>query len=249
MKNKFMRIAAVMLMLCLVTTCAISGTFAKYTTEKSGSDTARVAYWGWNATDVAKAEINIDDLFDQYYDNATGTVISVDANGDGETDDVIAPGTTSSADFKFQYTNYQTDKITAPEVDYTFVVDTTGSTTDAANAILTNPNIKWKLSVAGDTGVAYTVPSGNKALNEWGTYAELIANIQALDGNVTGDEYKAGTLPAAFDGEEVWTISWQWLFDDTTGGVNNDVNDTIMGNAGTLEEVTVAIKITATQKD
>ena len=253
MKNKFMRIAAVMLMLCLVTTCAISGTFAKYTTEKSGSDTARVAYWGFN---VANAELTIDDLFDQYYDSATGTVISVDANGDGIKDDVIAPGTTSSADFKFQYTNYKTDKITAPEVAYTFVVGVNGSTdTAATNAILTNPNIKWKLSVTGNTD--YAAPTGNIALGEWGTYAQLIANIEALDGNVTDNEYAAGTLPTAFNETEVWTISWQWIFDTEDSNTSPDVDeeavqdkiDTDMGNAATLDEVKIAISITATQKD
>ena len=45
-KNKFMRLASVMLMLCLITTCAISGTFAKYTTSATATDTARVAKWG-----------------------------------------------------------------------------------------------------------------------------------------------------------------------------------------------------------
>ena len=45
-KNKFMRLASVMLMLCLITTCAISGTFAKYTTSGTATDTARVAKWG-----------------------------------------------------------------------------------------------------------------------------------------------------------------------------------------------------------
>ncbi len=241
MKNKFMRIAAVMLMLCLVTTCAISGTFAKYTTSVDGSDTARVAYWGWNK---AAAEIKLSELFTTSYDVTAAddakTVVSVND------DNVIAPGTGNSATFKFQYTPNAAETANAPEVDYTFVVETTGSTTDAANAILTNPNIQWKLSVAGDTGVAYTVPSGNKALNEWGTYAELIANIEALDGNKTDNKYESQTLPAAFDGEEVWTVSWQWIY---STDATQDEADTVMGNQATLAEVTVAIKITATQLD
>ena len=45
-KNKFLRLASVMLMLCLITTCAISGTFAKYTTSDEALDSARVAKWG-----------------------------------------------------------------------------------------------------------------------------------------------------------------------------------------------------------
>ena len=48
MKKKYssLRIASILLMLVLITSCVISGTFAKYTTSGSGSDSARVAKWG-----------------------------------------------------------------------------------------------------------------------------------------------------------------------------------------------------------
>ena len=45
-KGMFPRIAAVMLMLTLLSTCVISGTFAKYTTTGNTSASARVAKWG-----------------------------------------------------------------------------------------------------------------------------------------------------------------------------------------------------------
>ena len=45
-KNVMMRVASVLLVAVLLTTCAISGTFAKYTTQDSASDKARVAKWG-----------------------------------------------------------------------------------------------------------------------------------------------------------------------------------------------------------
>ena len=45
-KNKMMRIASVLLVAVLLSTCAISGTFAKYVTQVSGNDSARVARWG-----------------------------------------------------------------------------------------------------------------------------------------------------------------------------------------------------------
>lgn len=48
--NKMMRVASALLVAVLLTTCVISGTFAKYTTSASGSDTARVAKWGVNVT-------------------------------------------------------------------------------------------------------------------------------------------------------------------------------------------------------
>ena len=42
-KNKMMRIASALLVAVILTTCAISGTFAKYVTSTPGSDSARVA--------------------------------------------------------------------------------------------------------------------------------------------------------------------------------------------------------------
>ncbi|MDE6767712.1 MAG: hypothetical protein K2J35_05915, partial [Eubacterium sp.] len=49
-KNKMMRIASALLVLCLLTTCVISGTFAKYVTSNDGSDSARVAKFGVSVT-------------------------------------------------------------------------------------------------------------------------------------------------------------------------------------------------------
>ena len=48
-KNKMMRLASALLVAVLLSTCAISGTFAKYVTSSTGTDKARVAYWGWDA--------------------------------------------------------------------------------------------------------------------------------------------------------------------------------------------------------
>ncbi len=45
-KNKTMRFASMLLVLTLLSTSVISGTFAKYVTSDSATDTARVAKWG-----------------------------------------------------------------------------------------------------------------------------------------------------------------------------------------------------------
>ncbi len=45
-KNKMLRMASALLVLTLLTTCIIGGTFAKYTTSGTATDTARVAKWG-----------------------------------------------------------------------------------------------------------------------------------------------------------------------------------------------------------
>ena len=102
-KNNAMRLASVLLVLTLLTTCVISGTFAKYTTSTTGGDKARVAYWGFGQ--AAAATI---DLFDGQYANVTSS---------GEVDgfsNVFAPGTEKSTTFAFAYTDYKTNAITAP---------------------------------------------------------------------------------------------------------------------------------------
>ena len=45
-KNYVMRFAAVLLVLVLLSTCVVSGTFAKYVTKGEATDTATVAKWG-----------------------------------------------------------------------------------------------------------------------------------------------------------------------------------------------------------
>ena len=81
-KNKFLRLASVMLMLCLITTCAISGTFAKYTTNDTGSDSARVAKWG------VTVELSGASLFSDTY-NSNKVVGTSSAK-------VVAPGTSGT---------------------------------------------------------------------------------------------------------------------------------------------------------
>ena len=215
--NKMMRIASILLVAVLLSICVISGTFAKYTTSVSSDDSARVAYWGFQRTN----SINIEDLFDAAYDLGTGETVKFE---DG--DDVIAPGTTSSATFAFAYdeTNAQ-----APEVAYTFTVSVEGS--ECAQSIQDNANIQWKL----DNGA-------------WGTWEQLLDSIKLLSGEADGSvDYMPGQLPDAFTtADNVHTVSWQWLIGDSDAA--NDA-DTAMGNAGTLAEVELVITITATQID
>ena len=230
MKNKFMRIAAVMLMLCLVTTCAISGTFAKYTTATAGQDTARVAYWGWTGT-----TINIENLFTKTYSNDVAA-----KNDDG----LIAPGTGSSATFTITYTDNTGKSIDAPEVDYIFTVSAADSTCDTL--IKNNKNIQWRLNVTENS----TETEGT-----WGTWTALVDAINLLDGTAgaEGKNYDAGYLPEAFDNGQVYEIEWQWVFEGSetydVGGesLSQDEYDTYMANQANLDDVLVKITISATQ--
>lgn len=111
-KNKIMRLASGLLVAVLLTTCAISGTFAKYVTTGSGTDTARVAKWG----------VTIDGSGMEVFKNAYGTTVI------GSTK-VVAPGTNGTfAEFKIKGTPEVSVKIT-----YSAVVTLSGNWTDGTN--------------------------------------------------------------------------------------------------------------------
>ncbi len=84
--SKQPKLAALLLVLTLATTCFVSGTFAKYVSEGEGEDAARVAKWG------VKVEIAGDGFKTTYGKD------EVNANVDGPTvvssttEKVVAPG-------------------------------------------------------------------------------------------------------------------------------------------------------------
>lgn len=218
-KNKMMRAASGLLVATLLTTSAISGTFAKYTTSSTGTDSARVAKWGFNDT----SSITLTDLFKTAYDT---TVKSND------TTDVIAPGTAGSATFNFAYSG----ATAKPEVAYTFKVDTEGSS--CAEAIVDNKNIQWRLD-NGEWGTwdklitAIGDLDGNADRYEAGTLPtafEKDSNKHTVEWQWIFDDTNA-------TGATEESIKTQ------------DVADTAMGNKENLDNVTLKITITATQID
>ena len=78
-KNNTMRVAAGLAVAALLSTCLVSGTFAKYVTTANAHDEARVAKFGVKIEPQA-----YEGIFAKAYDN---TVVS------SNTDDVVAPGT------------------------------------------------------------------------------------------------------------------------------------------------------------
>ena len=87
-KNAMMKIAAILMVAVLLTTCAISSTFAKYVTADESSDAARVAAFG------VTVKTDFSTLFASKYDKAD-TDLSVNADGSlsYEINDLVAPGT------------------------------------------------------------------------------------------------------------------------------------------------------------
>lgn len=153
-KNVMMRVASALLVAVLMTTCAISGTFAKYTTEASGSDIARVAKWGFNTNSITV------DMFAGTYNNVQS----------GTSEDVVAPGTSKTANITFA------PAAGTPEVAYSFDANVTVETTN--NALVAK--LVWKLNgeKAGTNGTfAELVEAVNTACDKDYDPGQTPANI------------------------------------------------------------------------
>lgn len=130
--SMMVRLVAVLAVVMMFTMCFIGGTFAKYTSSASGSDSARVAKWSFevNDTEIATTQTFTFNLFDTIKDS-NGT--------DGETDmspvdgSIIAPGTQGS---------FQIKLVNLSEVNATYAIDYTVTNTNS---------IPVKFSVDGGT--------------------------------------------------------------------------------------------------
>lgn len=165
-KNRMMRLASILLVCVLLTTSVISGTFAKYTSTATASDTARVAKWGWGTTEVTL------DLFDSVYQGTDGETVMSKYN-----DNVIAPGTSKAAAI-----TWVADQSFTPEVDY--------NVTFAVNAIKLPANLeqqlKWTLQVNGGSVSTYDTFAALKAevatLSYKGEAAQAVPTIDVKIG-------------------------------------------------------------------
>ncbi len=91
-RNFLVRLAVLSVVLTFVTSYMVSGTFAKYTTSITGTDSARVATFTVKANGFSAANVAVFDLFNTIKDS-NGT--------SGETDvasGLVAPGTSGSVE-------------------------------------------------------------------------------------------------------------------------------------------------------
>ena len=238
-KNRMMRLASALLVAVLLTTCTISGTFAKYVTTASATDTARVAKWG------VTVEATGNDAFAPSYEADTAGVTAytvfceTDMDHDGFTDDVLAPGTSGHL-----------GKLTIkgkPEV----MVDVLVSTHLEIDG-------KWEVDGAEYCPLVFTVNGvtygtyDTNATNRYDTIYHLEIAVEnamtKLDDTIPANTDLAGTYD--FD------IYWEWPFEvgtpDAAGIYTNDIKDTKLGNfaaAGDLLTVKFYYDVSVTQRD
>lgn len=103
-RNRLFILGIVTVLVALLSLTLVSGTFAKYTSQATGSDSARVAKWSIKVgtTEIANAtpQTIIFDLFNTVKDTAGADEADVKV-GSGET--IVAPGT--SGNFELVLTN------------------------------------------------------------------------------------------------------------------------------------------------
>ena len=231
-KNRMMRLASGLLVAVLVTTSMISGTFAKYTTSATGSDTARVAKFG--------VVINANgETFEKSYNGveANWTSSATVANASAK---LVAPGTSGEM-AKMTLTG-------TPEVAVRVAYEVT--TFELSDWTLYNGTTEY-------CPLVFNVNSTEYKIN--GTTIKTVDELErAVKTAVAGytKEYAPGTDLSA-DGQKAHSlaISWSWAF-------NGDSEmDTVLGNKaaginedGTAEDYTApaikfTVKTTVTQID
>lgn len=234
-KNWTLRAAVLMLALVLITSCFVGGTFAKYVTSGSGTDSARVAKFGVTVTANG-------DVFAKEYDTNDQTVVGTIAKSVISTDKVVAPGTTSNGDF-VAATITGTPEV-AVRVSYKL---------DAASLQLEN----WKdaddefycplvFRVKNNNG--NTVISGMEFQTAEAMKAALVNAVAAYT-----KDYAPGT-DLSGKAAETLTISWEWPFETGADGDKpaNNVKDTFLGDeaaAGRAATVSLTLATTVTQID
>ena len=181
-KNTVMRVLSLILVLTLMSTCAISSTFAKYVTRAQGEDVARVAKWGVLVSIEGDTFATTYAAEDEAYLEAGGT-ISVDGNGDK----VVAPGTNSD------------------QVGSTLVASVTGTPEVAVRYTLEGKNIK-DVTMAPGEYTDYTILQHTENGYEYvkageieKVYAPIKWNLTITKGETTLDVATAlyDNLPAA----------------------------------------------------
>lgn len=124
-KNKMMRLASTLMVAVLMTTCTISGTYAKYVTAADAADSARVAKWGVvvSATGslygekYASADSKITAVEDT--NDAGKAIVSVYGKQWADNNKVVAPGTQSDEGFHFDINgNPEVDALVTVQMEH-----------------------------------------------------------------------------------------------------------------------------------
>ena len=245
-KNRMMRLASGLLVAVLMTTSVISGTFAKYVTTASASDTARVAKFGV----VVTAEGS---LFGETYlktnadtpgaDDADKATITVESSNENK---VVAPGTKNDEGITATITG-------TPEVDVDVSVVVKGLSLDGTTEY---DDVKEIFLAAGNGYPDMTTGNSTDTFNTTEYYPVKFTLTQIKNGTTTVlvQAGKLSAVEAALESlsttykananlaNEVGTLNltWEWDF-DASGAGTYDKQDTLLGDLAAETTLTPAL--------
>ena len=191
---KKMSIFALLLAAVLVTSYSVSGTYAKYTSSATGTDTARVAKWAFNVgtTDIATTNTFTFDLFNTTYTNVESS----------NSENVIAPGTEGS--FTIELTNNS-------EVKATYAIDyTVDKTTSIPVEFSVDGGNTWTADLADVAATAETTVNANGGAAtpitvQWRWVYEIADDDQTLEDEEA--ENDAVDTALGIDGDDTITVT------------------------------------------
>lgn len=224
-KNMFLRVASVLLVLTLLSTCAISGTFAKYVTTGATSDTARVAKWG------ITLDVTNETMFGKTYVAGADSVKATsetDITVKATEKNVFAPGTKGTfAGIKIAGT---------PEVS----AAVTYAPTVTIKGFEIVPNVNKPDEKEFYCPLVFTFGEDDDDTVSGLDYTSADDLKDAIEEKIAAAnaEYAAGTSVS-----NTLNIEWAWAFEAT--GSQSDAKDTLLADAEA--ELTIAIDVAITQ--
>lgn len=233
-KNKMMRIASVLLVAALISTCAISGTFAKYVTSGEATDTARVAAFGVVVTGSSSMFSTEYEADDEAFTESTLSVKSSTSKA------LVAPGTEGEmASFTLSGKPEVAVRVTYAITDFDLSDDWTVVVDEAGTEAFYCP-------------LCFTIGTTEVWGLDYASEDDLKAAILAAAVTTTRDFAPLADLSANTDKV---AVSWKWEFEGAESDhtalyiLQTDDFDTQLGNKmaapGTSDD-TLSISITTT---
>lgn len=135
--SMMVRLIAVLAVVMMFTMCFVGGTFAKYTSSGTGTDTATVAKWDIrvNGSEIATSDTFTFDLFQTITDSDLTSAENDIAPADGS---IIAPGT--SGKFSIAIQNLS-------QVNATYAIDYTVTNTGNIPVEFSTNGTDWKTDI------------------------------------------------------------------------------------------------------
>ena len=238
-KNRFLKTAGALLILCLLTTCVIGTTFAKYTTGGEATDTARVAKWG------VQLQMQSNTMFTNQY-TGTDSAITVKSVDDAS---IVAPGTSTD--------------VTSPNTVATFAIIGTPEVAVDINITLTGNDI-YLAAGTYDNETTATITDDKFTLDDdyypvkftlWqtapitpvilkeGTLADIAAFLSNYSTS-TDSQYNPNTVL-----DSTYVITWEWVYEENDvfnaadTFLGNRAVDNITGNWNLVVDNTITIEV------